>query len=119
MELQEEASRVKNIFSQKRLGALMGVNFPSPDKDLLESLVKMYRDLEGRIKESDGLVRKLYSELREAHFIGDVTGYFSTRFFRICPSYLHNPLSFPFGNGVPDLTGTFIAASQTLSKPSF
>jgi len=43
-----------------------------------------------------------------------VTGYFSTGFFRICPSYLHNPLSFPFGNGVPDLTGTFIAASQTL-----
>jgi len=75
MELQEEASRVKNIFSLKGLEVLMGVNFPSSDKDLLESLVRMYRELEERIKESDWLVRKLYSELREAQFISTVPGF--------------------------------------------
>ena len=53
----------------------MGANFPSLDKDLLEGLVKMYRDLEERIKESDGLVRKLYTELREAQFISTVFGF--------------------------------------------
>lgn len=75
LELQEEVSRVKNIFSQKGLLFLMEVDLPSPDKDLLESLVKMYRDIEERIKESDGLVRDLYRQLQEAQLISTVPGF--------------------------------------------
>lgn len=75
LELQEEVSRMKNIFSQKGLLFLMEVDLPSPDKDLLESLVKMYRDIEERIKESDGLVRDLYRELQEAQLISTVPGF--------------------------------------------
>jgi transposase len=66
---------VKNIFSQKGLVSLMEVDFPSPDKDLLESLIKMHRDLEKRIKESDGLVRDLYRELQEVQLINTVPGF--------------------------------------------
>ena len=66
---------MKNIFSQKGLLFLMEVDLPSPDKDLLESLVKMYRDIEERIKESDGLVRDLYRELQEAQLISTVPGF--------------------------------------------
>jgi transposase len=75
MELQEEASRVRNIFSQKGLVSLMGLNLPSPDDDLMESLLKMYRNLEERIKESTGLVKELYSRLRESQLISTVPGF--------------------------------------------
>ena len=75
LELQEEASQVKNIFSKNGLIALGGLDLPSTDRDLLEGLLKIYGHLEKRIKDSDGLVEKLYSELREAQLISTVPGF--------------------------------------------
>jgi len=71
----QEASFVKNLFSRRGQEALRGLELPWPDKDLLESLLTMYEHLEERIKESDGLVRKLYSELGEARVINTVPGF--------------------------------------------
>ena len=63
---------MKNIFSKNGLIALGGLDLPSTDKNLLKGLLKIYGHLEERIKDSDGLVEKLYSELREAQLISTV-----------------------------------------------
>jgi transposase len=75
IELQEESSRVKGLFSRKGLEALRKLELPSPDKDLLGNLLALYVHLEERIKESDGLVKELYSELREAQLISTIPGF--------------------------------------------
>ena len=75
IELQEEITQRKHFFSRKGLELLRQLELPSLDKDLLVNLVMMYRHLEERIKESDGLVKRLYNELREAQLISTVPGF--------------------------------------------
>lgn len=71
----QESLRVKNIFSQKGLTALMEARLPYPDRDLLDGLLILYRHLEERIKESNALVKEQYDKLGEAQIISTVPGF--------------------------------------------
>jgi transposase len=75
IEIQEQAGPLKSLFSRKGLEALSRLSLPFSDKALLESLVVFYRDLEERIKESDGLVEQLYNELEEARLVRTIPGF--------------------------------------------
>jgi len=74
-EIQEEASRVKNLFSRKGLEVLKGLDLPDTDRELLDGLLKMYHQLEKSIKESDELVESLYKKIPEAQLISTVPGF--------------------------------------------
>jgi transposase len=74
-EIQEEASRVKNLFSRKGLEVLKGLDLPDTDRELLDGLLKMYHQLEERVKESDELVESLYNKMPEARLISTVPGF--------------------------------------------
>jgi len=75
IEQQEEWSRIKILFSVKGLEALSRLELVSPEKDLLGNLIVLYKHLEERIKGSDGLVKEVYSKLREAQLISTVPGF--------------------------------------------
>lgn len=74
-EIQQSVSQVKNIFSQEGKRLLKGLSLTEPDKKLLWSLLKTYRHLEVRIKDSDRLVDRLYRQQREARLISTVPGF--------------------------------------------
>jgi transposase len=74
-EIQGEVSRVKNLFSRKGLETLKGLGLPDTDKALLDGLLKMYQQLEERIKESDELVERLYNKIPEAQLVSTVPGF--------------------------------------------
>lgn len=71
----QESIRVKNIFSQKGLTALMEARLPNPDRGLLDGLLMLYRHLEERIKDSNALVQEQYEKLEEAQIISTVPGF--------------------------------------------
>jgi transposase len=74
-EIQGEVSRVKNLFSRRGMEVLRRLDLPSTDKQLLDGLLKMYQQLEERIKESDELVENLYNKMPEAQLISTVPGF--------------------------------------------
>lgn len=74
-EVQREAGEEKKIFSKKGLERLKGLELPSMDKDLLDALLSTYFHFEERIKESNGLVEKLFTEMKEAQLIITVPGF--------------------------------------------
>lgn len=74
-EIQGEVSRVKNLFSRKGLETLKGLDLPDTDKELLDGLLKMYPQLEERIKESDEMVETLYNRMPEAQLVSTVPGF--------------------------------------------
>jgi transposase len=74
-EIQEEVSRVKNLFSRKGLEALKELDLPDTDRGLLEGLLKMHQQLEKRVKESDELVESLHNKMPEAQLISTVPGF--------------------------------------------
>jgi transposase len=71
----QEASRIESFFSRKGLEVLKGLEMPSLDRDLLDNLLALYQHLEERIKDSDGLVKQLYEQLREAQLIRTIPGF--------------------------------------------
>jgi len=68
-------ARETNIFSQKGQKVLLGLELAPRGKRLLEALLKTYRHLEKRIKESAAFVEKLYEEGREAPLIRTIPGF--------------------------------------------
>jgi len=74
-EIQGEASREKNLFSRKGLEVLEELDLPDTDRELLDGLLKMYQQLEERIKESDELVERLYKKIPEAQLVSTVPGF--------------------------------------------
>ena len=64
-DVQEEISRVKNLFGTKGMKVIRGLSLPGNQKELLEALVKTFNHLEERRKETNGLVEKLYIEIPE------------------------------------------------------
>lgn len=70
-----EVMRMGNVFSQRGLEFLDGLDLEGTDKEILVSLVKNYRQLAALQKESDGLVKTLYSEMEEAKWIDTVPGF--------------------------------------------
>jgi transposase len=75
LELQEEAGRVKNIFTRRGLEMLMNLDLSLSDRSLLEGLVDLYRVLTVRIKSSNGLVKDLFKRLPEAQLIRTIPGF--------------------------------------------
>lgn len=71
----QESIRVKNIFSQKGLTALMEAKLPNPGQGLLDGLLMLYRHLEERIKDSNALVKEQYEKLEGAQIISTVPGF--------------------------------------------
>jgi len=74
-DIQEQISRVKNLFGTKGMKVLRGLSLPGNQKELLEALVKTFSHLEERRKETNGLVEKLYSEIPKARLIHTVPGF--------------------------------------------
>lgn len=74
-EVQMEVTKVGNVFSQRGLEFLDGLELEGTDKEILVSLLKTYRQLAERRKESDGLVKTLYKEMEEAKWIDTVPGF--------------------------------------------
>jgi transposase len=74
-DVQEEISRVKNLFGTKGMKVIRGLSLPGNQKELLEALIKTYRHLEERRKETNGLVEKLYFKIPEARLIHTVPGF--------------------------------------------
>lgn len=74
-DVQEEISRVKNLFGTKGMKVIRGLSLPGNQKELLEALVKTFSHLEERRKETNGLVEKLYFEIPEARLIHTVPGF--------------------------------------------
>jgi transposase len=74
-EIQDEISRVKNLFGTKGMRVVTGLSLPSGEKELIDALLKTYRHLDGRREETNGLVEKLYLEIPEARLIHTVPGF--------------------------------------------
>jgi len=74
-EVREEVARETNIFSVRGQKMLLGLDLAHDEKKLLEALLKTYRHLETRIKESVTFVDQLYEEIREAQLIRTIPGF--------------------------------------------
>jgi transposase len=74
-EVREEVARETNIFSERGQKVLLGLELVPGEKRLLDALLKTYRHLEKRVKESAGFVEKLYEESREAQLIRTIPGF--------------------------------------------
>ena len=74
-DVQEEISRVKNLFGTKGMKVIRGLSLSGNQKELLEALIKTFRHLEERRKETNGLVEKLYFKIPEARLIHTVPGF--------------------------------------------
>ena len=72
-EVRMEVDKRGNIFSGKGLEFLDALEFE--DKEILVSLLKTYRHLAERRKESDRLVKTLYQQIEEARLIDTVPGF--------------------------------------------
>ena len=74
-EVQEELLRVKNLFGSEGMKMLMSLSLPKEDKELINALLKTYRHLDERRKETNVLVDKLYLEIPAARLIRTVPGF--------------------------------------------
>lgn len=74
-ELQVEVIGEKNLFGRKGMDRLKQLGLPSTDKELLGALLKLFRHLYERIRESNDLVERLYSQLKPAQLIRTVPGF--------------------------------------------
>jgi transposase len=74
-EIQKEAGLEKELFSQKGIDRLKGLELGSLDKALLEGLVKLFEQLQALIKTSDKLVGELFRKMEEAQRIYTVPGF--------------------------------------------
>jgi len=74
-EIRQEVARESNVFSEKGQKVLLGLELVPREKRLLEELLKTFRHLEKRAKESAGFVEKLYEESREAQLIRTIPGF--------------------------------------------
>lgn len=74
-EIREKVSRERNIFGRKGLVVLKGLDFPEGEEKLIKALLRTYRHIEERIKESTALVEELYEKLPSARLIHTVPGF--------------------------------------------
>lgn len=77
-EIRMEVERRGNVFKETGLEFLDALELPGRDKEILVSLVRIYRHLREGLKESDGLVKSLYQEMEEARLIDTVPGFAQT-----------------------------------------
>ena len=73
-----EVERRGNVFTRKGLELLDALELQGKDKEILVSLVRIYRQLREGLKESDALVKSLYQEMEEARLIDTVPGFAQT-----------------------------------------
>lgn len=77
-EIRMEVERRGNVFTREGLEFLEGLELQGKDKEILISLLRTYRQLRERLKESDALVKSLYQEMEEARRIDTVPGFAQT-----------------------------------------
>jgi transposase len=77
-EIRQEVERRGNVFTRKGLEFLGALELQGKDKEILISLVRIYRHLREGLKESDELVNSLYQEMEEARLIDTVPGFAQT-----------------------------------------
>jgi len=80
-EIRGQACQLKDLFNRAGMKLLLDIKLSSSDQKLLDELLKLYRHLEGRIKESNDLVERLYTRMEEARLIRTVPGF--GRFFSV------------------------------------
>lgn len=74
-EIQKQVGLQKDLFSQKGIERLKGLDLGSLDKALLEGLVKLFEQLQALIKTSDKLVEELFQKMEDAQRIYTVPGF--------------------------------------------
>ena len=74
-DIQKEVGLEKELFSQKGIDRLTGLDLGSVDTALLEGLLKLYEQLQVLIKSSDKLVEELFGKMEEAQRIFTVPGF--------------------------------------------
>ncbi len=68
----------RGLFTQKGLDILKTLPLAGEDKMILDDLLRGHREVAAHIKQSDGLVEALYSQLEEASRIDTVPGFATT-----------------------------------------
>ena len=66
------------LFSDKGLKYMENLLLEDKDKEILDELIRGYREIRAHIKTSDGTVRALYGEIEEAARIDTVPGFATT-----------------------------------------
>lgn len=74
-EVQAQIKREKNMFGSEGARVFKSLSLPEGERELIGSLLKTYRYLAERRKETNALVDKLYRELPEARLIQTVPGF--------------------------------------------
>lgn len=77
-DIRMEVERRGNVFTRKGLEFLDALELQGKDKEILISLLRIYRQLREGLKESDALVKSLYQEMEEARLIDTVPGFAQT-----------------------------------------
>jgi transposase len=74
-EVRQEAGREKNLFSERGQKVVLGLSLAVTEKKMLASLVKTFRHLRDRLRETTALVEEVYHRSQEAQLIRTVPGF--------------------------------------------
>jgi len=74
-EIRGEVARVENLFTAKGMRVLEGLDLPEREGKMVGALMKTYRHLEERIRETNALVEELYEKMSSARLIQTVPGF--------------------------------------------
>jgi transposase len=74
-EIREMVEGGRALFSNSGMEGLRKLKLPGKDKDILEALIRSLEHTRAEIKQSDALVKKLYSESPQAQLIITIPGF--------------------------------------------
>ena len=74
-EIRLEVARVEDLFTDKGMKVLAGLVLPEREAKMLGALLRTYRHLEERIRETSALVDELYGKMPYARLIQSVPGF--------------------------------------------
>jgi transposase len=74
-EIREMVEGGRALFSNSGMEGFRKLKLPGKDKDILEALIRSLEHIRAEIKQSDALVKKLYSESQQAQLIITIPGF--------------------------------------------
>ena len=74
-EIRVEVARVEDLFTAKGMKVLAGLDLPEREAKMVGALLKTYRHLQDRIRETNTLVDELYEKMPYARLIQSVPGF--------------------------------------------
>ena len=74
-EIRQEVGRVENLFTDKGMKVVAGLVLPEREAKMVGALLRTYRHLEERIRETNALVDELYGKMPYSRLIQSVPGF--------------------------------------------